>query len=88
MNKRTNPKGAVIIFSTHYPELLDEMDRNDAVFITRSNQGLTVDNLNFLLKRNDMKKSEVYQSNLLGGTAPKYKALVALQKSIIKNLEE
>lgn len=88
MSKRTNPKGAVIIFSTHYPELIDELDRNDAVFITRSDHGLTVDNLNSLLKRNDMKKSEVYQSNFLGGTAPKYKSLVALQKSIIKSLEE
>lgn len=88
MNKRTNPKGAVIIFSTHYPELLDELERNDAVFITRSDRGLTVDNLNSLLKRNDMKKSEVYQSNFLGGTAPKYKSLAALQKSIMKNLEE
>lgn len=88
MNKRTNPKGAVIIFSTHYPELLDELDRNDAVFITRNDKGLTVDNLNSLLKRNDMKKSEVYQSNYLGGTAPKYKSLVALQKSIMKDLEE
>ena len=88
MNKRTNPKGAVIIFSTHYAELLDEMERNDAIFVTRSDQGLTVDNLNSLLKRNDMKKSEVYQSDFLGGTAPKYKALAALQKSIIKDLEE
>lgn len=87
-NKRTNPKGAVIIFSTHYPELLDELERNDSVFITRSEHGLTVDNLNSLLKRNDMKKSEVYQSNFLGGTAPKYTSLVALQKSIIKSLEE
>lgn len=87
-NKRTNPKGAVIIFSTHYPELLDELERNDSVFITRSDHGLTIDNLNALLKRNDMKKSEVYQSNFLGGTAPKYTSLVALQKSIIKSLEE
>lgn len=87
-NKRTNPKGAVIIFSTHYPELLDELERNDSVFITRSDHGLTVDNLNSLLKRNDIKKSEVYQSNFLGGTAPKYTSLVALQKSIIKSLEE
>ena len=87
-NKRTNPKGAVIIFSTHYPELLDELERNDSVFITRSDHGLTIDNLNFLLRRNDMKKSEVYQSNFLGGTAPKYTALAALQKSIIKSLEE
>ena len=88
LNKRTNPKGAVLIFSTHYTELLDELDRNDAVFITRSNKGLTVDNLNTLIKRNDMKKSEVYQSNFLGGTAPKYEALLALQKSIIRSMEE
>jgi hypothetical protein len=88
LNKKTNPKGAVLIFSTHYPELLDELDRNDAVFITRSNDGLTVNNLNTLLNRNDMKKSEVYQSNFLGGTAPKYNALLALQKSIIKSMED
>ena len=88
MNKKTNPKGAVIIFSTHYPELLDELDRNDTVFITRSDNGLIVDNLNSLIKRNDMKKSEVYQSNFLGGTAPKYKSLVALQKSIAMSLEK
>ena len=87
MNKKTNPNGAVIIFSTHYPELLDELERNDSVFITRSDYGLSVDNLNSLLKRNDMKKSEVYQSNFLGGTAPKYNSLVTLQKSIIKSLE-
>ena len=87
-NKRTNPKGAVIIFSTHYPELLDELERNDSVFITRSDYGLTIDNLNSLLKRNDIKKSEVYQSNFLGGTAPKYASLNALQKRIIKVLEE
>ena len=88
MNKKTNPKGAVIIFSTHYPELLDELDRNDSVFITRSDKGLIVDNLNSLLDRNDIKKSEVYQSNFLGGTAPKYKSVLALQKSIIKSLED
>lgn len=86
--KKTNPNGAVLIFSTHYPELLDELDRNDAVFITRSNEGLSVDNLNTLLNRNDMKKSEVYQSNFLGGTAPKYNALLTLQKSIIRSMEE
>ena len=88
MNQKTNPKGSVIIFSTHYPELLDELMRNDTVFITRSDQGLMVDNLSSLLKRNDMKKSEVFQSNFLGGTAPKYKALMALQELIRKRMEE
>ena len=36
-----------------------------------------------------MKKSEVYQSNFFGGgTAPKYETLLALQKSIIRSMEE
>ena len=48
---------------------------------------MTVDNLNDLLKRNDMKRSEVYQSNFLGGTAPKYKSLRTLQNGIIRSME-
>lgn len=87
LNKRTNPGGAVIIFSTHYPELLDELERNDSVFITRSRNGLAIDNLNNLLKRNDTRKSEMYQSDYLGGTAPKYAAVHALQKKIVNSLE-
>ena len=88
MDQKTNPNGAVIIFSTHYSELLDEIERNDAIFIARNDSGLTIENLNSLLKRNDLKKSEVYQSDYLGGTAPKYEALLNLRKSIIKRLEE
>jgi len=29
MNNKTNPKGSVLIFSTHYAEILDEFDRLD-----------------------------------------------------------
>lgn len=83
LDKRTNPNGAVIVFSTHYPELLDELERNDAVFITKHEpDGLKIENLSALLQRNDMKKSDVYRSNYVGGTAPKYEALLALQKSV------
>lgn len=83
LDKRTNPHGAVIVFSTHYPELLDELERNDAVFITKHEpDGLKIENLSILLKRNDMKKSDVYQSNYLGGTAPDYEAVNALKKSV------
>ena len=84
LNKKTNPKGAVLIFSTHYSELLDELDRNDAGFITRSDEGLVVNNINDLLNSNDVKKSDLYKSKFLGGTAPKYTALLKLQKSIIQ----
>ncbi len=82
LDKRTNPKGATIVFTTHYSELLDELTRNDSVYITRSAGGLIVDRLDSLLERNDLRKSEIYQSNFLGGTAPKYRAIVALQDKI------
>lgn len=88
LSGKTNPNGAVIVFSTHYAELLDEMARNDSIFITRNGEGLTVDNLNDLLNRNDLKRSEVYQSNYLGGTAPKFKALDALRRCVARSLEE
>lgn len=92
LDGQTNPKGAVIVFSTHYAELLDELARNDSIFITKNSEGLTVDNLNDLLiqaglNRNDLKRSDVYQSNILGGTAPKYNALDALRKSIVERME-
>ena len=88
MDKRTNTKGAVIIFSTHYPELLDLIERNDSIFITKNNGSLSIQNLNSLLKRNDLKKSEVFQSNYLGGTAPKYSSIFAFHNSIVKSQED
>ena len=36
-----------MIFSTHYPELLDEYDRNDSIFIIRNRNGITVENLEY-----------------------------------------
>ena len=33
-----------------------------------------------ILKRNDIKKSEVYDSGYLGGTVPSYEAYMALKK--------
>ena len=82
LNPRTNQRSAVLIFSTHDPELLDETGRNDAVFLTRNDHGLTIDNLHSLLKRSDIPGSRIYRSNFLGGTAPSYEALALLQKDI------
>jgi AAA15 family ATPase/GTPase len=82
-----NRHGGVLIFSTHYPEILDEFDRNDSIFITRNREGITVDNLNDILKRNDLKKSDVYQSGFLEGTVPAYEAYMKLKKNILSTLE-
>ncbi len=74
MDNKINKHGGILIFSTHYPELLDEFDRNDSIFITRNRGGITVDNLCNILRRNDIKKSEAYQSGFLEGTTPMYEA--------------
>lgn len=83
-DKQLNKKGGVLFFSTHYPELMDEYDRNDSIFITRNSNGITVENLCTILKRNDIKKSEAYESGYLQGTTPSYEAYMKLKKSMNK----
>lgn len=80
MDEKVNKNGATILFSTHYSELLDEFDRNDSIYIVRNKEGIGVENLSNILKRNDIKKSEVYDSGYLGGTVPAYEAYMALKK--------
>lgn len=87
-DKKINPNGAMLIFSTHYAELLDEFERNDNIFIVRNLGGITSENLSFILKRNDLKKSEVYQSDYLDGTAPNYESYMKLKKKIICSQKE
>lgn len=82
IDSKLNKNGGTLIFSTHYPELLDEYDRNDSIFITRNRNGITVENLSNILKRNDIKKSDAYQSGFLEGTTPTYEAYMQLKKSI------
>ena len=82
MYSRLNKNVGTLIFYTHYQELLDEYDRNDSIFITRNRNGITVENLSNILKRNDIKKSDAYQSGFLEGTTPTYEAYMRLKKSI------
>jgi len=82
MESKLNKNGGTLIFSTHYPELLDEYERNDSIFITRNRNGITVENLSNILKRNDIKKSDAYQSGFLEGTTPTYEAYIQLKKSM------
>lgn len=75
-----NKKGATLIFSTHYSELLDEFDRNDCIYLTRNRGGIHAENLSLILKRNDIKKSEAYASGYLEGTVPIYESYMALKR--------
>ena len=82
MDSRFNKNGGTLIFTTHYPELLDEYDRNDGIYIVRNRNGITVENLSYILTRNDIKRSDAYQSGFLEGTALPYEAYIRLKKSL------
>ena len=43
--------------------VLDEYDRNDGIYIVRNRNGITVENLSYILTRNDIKRSDAYQRN-------------------------
>ncbi len=86
MDSRLNKRGGTLIFTTHYPELLDEYDRNDGICIVRNRNGITVENLSYILKRNDIKKSDAYQSGFLEGTTPAYEAYMRLKKSLAASI--
>ena len=82
MDSHLNINGATLFFTTHYPELLDEYDRNDGINIVKNENGITVKNLSNILNRNDIKKSDAYQSGYLQGTTPSYKAYINLRKKM------
>ena len=48
--------GGTLIFTTHYPELLDEYDRNDGICIVKNRNGITAENLSYILKRMILKR--------------------------------
>ena len=87
MDSKLNKKGGTLIFTTHYPELLDEYDRNDGIHIIRNRNGITAANLSNILKRNDIKKSDAYQSGFLEGTTPAYEAYMRLKKNLAALIE-
>ncbi|MGN0262623.1 MAG: ATP/GTP-binding protein [Eggerthellaceae bacterium] len=84
----TNPKGATLVFTTHYPQLLDHVHRKDNVyFLVRENENGThaVKYCN-RVKRIENKKSEVFVSNFIKGTAPRYSDVRTLKELVAKEV--
>lgn len=89
MDPKINKSQAMLIFTTHYSELLDEFDYTDGIFIARNSgsNGITVQPLADQLKRNDIKKSEAFLSGWLEGTAPEYNLYMRMKNSLKKTVE-
>ena len=75
-DSQLNKKGGVLFFSTHYPELMDEYDRNDSIFITRNSNGITVKNLCNILKEIILRRVKIIRLDI-------FKELQYLMKLIL-----
>lgn len=86
----TNPRGATLVFSTHYPEVLDFIKRKDNVyFFSRDDEHRVRAMLySHRVKRIENKKSEVFLSNFLRGTAPKFSIVRDLKLRIAQLVGE
>ncbi len=87
-DENTNNKGACIIFTTHYAEILDSFDRKDNIHVlTRDKKNLTsIQKYSDVVKRNELKKSEVILSNYIKGSAPRATSIIELEEYICKNI--
>ncbi len=84
----TNPRGAQLVFSTHYLEVLDTVRRKDNIYLTIRGGDHHTDLVKYSdkVRRIENKKSEVLFSNIIGGTAPKYADITALKSYVAGEL--
>jgi predicted ATPase len=87
IDENTNRYGATIIFSTHYAELLDSFERKDNIYITRKKENYSCEMVRYSdeVKRNDIKKSEIFLSNFIEGTAPSYESIERVRKYLCQD---
>ena len=83
-NRDYNPYGACLIFTTHYPELLDTFVRKDNIYITRKRNDGTLEAVKYSdeIERNELLKSNVILGNLIKGTVPKYASMKAAEQAL------
>ncbi len=70
----SNPKGAQLVFTTHYVELLDYLPRKDDVYLLVRGKDYSTETIKYSdrIKRIENKKSEVVLANAIKGAMPSY----------------
>ena len=82
-DKSVNKYNASLIFSTHYCELLDLFNRNDNIWITKSNNKVNLTNMykDYQVRNDLLKSKKFYEDNF--DTAVSYDALMSLKKVLM-----
>lgn len=83
-DKSVNKHNATLIFTTHYCEVLDQMGRQDNIWICKSGEHVTISNMyeDYQI-RPELLKSKQYYNNAFQ-TAVDYDALMSLKKELKK----
>ena len=82
-DKKVNKYNATLIFTTHYPELLDLTSRTDNIYICKYIKKIELENMYDYKIRNDAIKSKKFYQNYFN-TAINYDALMNFKKEILK----
>lgn len=83
-DKSVNKHNATLIFTTHYCEVLDQMGRQDNIWICKSGEQVTLSNMyDDYQIRPELLKSKQYYNNAFQ-TAVDYEALMNLKKKLKK----
>lgn len=86
LNSKMNVMGATLIYSSHYAELIDTIDRNDSIYIVRKRKNINIEKLSKTVKRNDSNKSYLFINALLDQVNPSYTAVNNLSKEFRKKI--
>ena len=85
-DERINKNNAQLIFSTHYTEILDILNRQDSINITHKNNGrINIKNLKEYDIRVELSKSKQFDNNTFN-TSINYQQLIEVRRNIINEL--
>lgn len=85
-----NKNAATLLFSSHYSEMLDSVDRSDGIYLLGKSEKMRVEKFSTLASkkdRKDKKRSDLILSGALSN-APSYEAYKLLTSSLRQALEE
>lgn len=83
-DKKVNRKNATLIFSTHYCELLDLFNRQDNLWVCRTDGKICVENMyqNYDIRSGILKSKQFYNNTFR--TAVNYEELMNLKRKLMK----
>ena len=83
---KINKKNAQLIFSTHYTEILDILNRQDSINITHKNNGrINIKNLKEYDIRVELSKSKQFDNNTFN-TSINYQQLMEVRRNLINEI--